>query len=339
MIKSGYCMGDGGSMAIIVKRANLKRIDREKKVVEFDKDARHGKITGSRFLSVLGRDKYNSEFKTACLIARVFYDDTKTKYTIAGEIIEPIMRSYVRENRDTILRGLLDLKDEDVISVEEPVNAKDCYYDHFRKEPVFGGMVDGYITVNGRRAAVLEIKTSGSRSDWFDENGSVIIPEGYRLQASLYAQLSRLERIVFAVAFLEEPDYQNPENFVPAESNTLFTAIDKKDITEEMEIAKGWYEKYIKGGVTPEWSESDEEIIDVLTSDRISEMPGDAQMLFRKYAKYCDSDEDLTDLEYTILDLMSSAASDGVDKVIYEQNGMRFTAILEGVPKLEVTRI
>lgn len=332
-------MGDGGSMAIIVKRANLKRIDREKKVVEFDKDARHGKITGSRFLSVLGRDKYNSEFKTACLIARVFYDDTKTKYTIAGEIIEPIMRSYVRENRDTILRRLLDLKDEDAIYVEEPVNAKDCYYDHFRKETVFGGMVDGYITVNGRRAAVLEIKTSGSRSDWFDENGSVIIPEGYRLQASLYAQLSRLEKIVFAVAFLEEPDYQNPENFVPAESNTLFTAIDKKDITEEMEIAKGWYEKYIKGGVTPEWSESDEEIIDVLTSDRISEMPGDAQMLFRKYAKYCDSDEDLTDLEYTIVDLMSSAASDGVDKVIYEQNGMRFTVILEGVPKLEVTRI
>ena len=332
-------MGDGGSMAIIVKRANLKRIDRERKVVEFDKEARHGKITGSRFLSVLGRDKYNSEFKTACLIARVFYDDTKTKFTIAGEIIEPIMRSYVREHRDTILRGLLNLKDEDAISVEEPVNAKDCYYDHFRKYPVFGGMVDGYITVNGRRYAVLEIKTTGSRSDWFDENGNVIIPEGYRLQASLYAQLSKLEKILFAVAFLEESDYQNPENFVPGEENTLFTAIEKKDITEEMEIAKEWYKKYIEGGVTPEWTDSDEEIVDVLTSDRIAEMPGDAQMLFKRYAKYYDSDEDLTDLEYTIADLLSSATSDGVDKVIYEQNGLRFTLILEGVPKLEVTRV
>ncbi len=338
-IKSGYCIGVGGSMAIIVKRENLKRIDREKKVVEFDKDARHGKITGSRFLSVLGRDKYNSEFKTACLIARVFYDDSKNKFTIAGEIIEPIMRSYIRENRDTILRGLLDLKDEDSISVEEPVNAKDCYYDHFRKVPVFGGMVDGYIVVNGRRAAVLEIKTTGSRSDWFDENGNVIIPEGYRLQASLYAQLSKLERIVFAAAFLEEADYLNPENFVPTKDNTLFTAIEKKDITEEMRIAEEWYNKYIKGGVTPEWSDMDEAIVDVLTSDRISEMPGDAQMLFRKYAKYYDSDEDLTDLEYTIMDLMSSAASDGADKVLYEQNGLRFTLILEGVPKLEVTRI
>ncbi len=325
-------------MGIVVKRANLKRIDRERKVVEFDKDARHGKITGSRFLSVLGRDPYNSEFKTACLIARVFYDDTKNKFTIAGEIIEPIMRSYVRENRDTILRNLLDLKD-DAISVEEPVNAKDCYYDHFRKEKIFGGMVDGYITVNGRRSAVLEIKTSGSRSDWFDENGNVIIPEGYRLQASLYAQLSRLERIVFAVAFLEEPDYQNPQDFVPCEENTLFMAIDKKDITEEMKIAEGWYRKYIEAGVTPEWSDSDEVIVDVLTSDRIAEMPGDAQLLFKKYSKYYDSDEDLTDLEYTIMDVMSSAASDGVDRVIYEQNGLRFTLFLEGVPKLEVTRI
>ena len=43
--------------------------------------------------------------------------------------------------------------------------------------------------------------------------------------------------------------------------------------------------------------------------------------------------------EYTIIDVMSSAASDGVGKVIYEQNGFRFTLLLDGVPKLEVTRI
>ena len=47
----------------------------------------------------------------------------------------------------------------------------------------------------------------------------------------------------------------------------------------------------------------------------------------------------LSDLEYTIMDLMSSAASDGVDKVVYEQSGLRFTLVLTGVPKLEVTRI
>ena len=326
-------------MGIVVKRENLKRIDHERKVVEFDKDARHGKITGSRFLAVLGKDPYTSDFKAACLIARVFYDDTKTKYTVAGEVIEPIMRSYVRENRDRILRDMLGTGADDAISVEEPVNAKDCWYDHFRKEKIFGGMVDGYIVVNGRRSAVLEIKTSSSRSDWYDDGGNVKIPEGYRLQASLYAQLSRLERIVFAVGFLEEADYENPQDFIPSEDNTLFVTVDKKDISEEMRVAEEWYRRYIDAGVTPEWSESDEMIIDILTSDRIQEMPGDAQMLFRKYAKYYDSDEDLSDLEYTIMDLMSSAASDGVDKVVYEQSGLRFTLVLTGVPKLEVTRI
>ena len=326
-------------MGIVVKRENLKRIDHERKVVEFDKDARHGKITGSRFLAVLGKDPYTSEFKAACLIARVFYDDTKTKYTVAGEVIEPIMRSYVRENRDRILRDMLCASAGDTISVEEPVNAKDCWYDHFRKEKIFGGMVDGYIIINGRRAAVLEIKTSGNRSDWYDDAGNVRIPEGYRLQASLYAQLSRLEKIVFAVGFLGDSDYDDPHDFVPGEGNTLFVAIGKKDITEEMETAESWYRRYIDAGVTPEWSESDEVIVDILTSDRIQEMPGDARTLFRKYSRYYDSDEDLSDLEYTIMDVMSSAASDGVDKVIYEQDGLRFTLYLEGVPRLDVTRI
>ena len=83
-------------MGVNVKRENLKGIDYDNKVVRFDPEARHGKITGSRFLAVLGEDKYMSEFMAACLIARVCYDDTKNKYTQAGDVIEPIMRSYVR---------------------------------------------------------------------------------------------------------------------------------------------------------------------------------------------------------------------------------------------------
>ena len=135
-------------MGIYVKRRNLKGIDRQNSVVKFDENARHGKITGSRFLSVLGKDEYTTEFKAACMLARVCFDDTKTKYTIAGEIIEPIMRSYARDNRDRILREMLGIGADDAISVEEPVAAKDCWYDHFRKEKIFGGMVDGYIVVH-----------------------------------------------------------------------------------------------------------------------------------------------------------------------------------------------
>ncbi|MBO4551985.1 MAG: YqaJ viral recombinase family protein [Candidatus Methanomethylophilaceae archaeon] len=334
MIKSAEVFVPSDIMGINVKRANLKRIDRDRRVVEFSTDIRPGKITGSRFLAVLGRDPYMSDFKAACLIARVIYDDTKTKQTEAGDAIEPIIRSYVRENRETILRDIMGVNGD--ITVEDPVDKKDCYYNHFRDE-VFGGLVDGFIGVDGKRYAILEIKTTGDRSNWFNEDGSTRIPEGYILQASLYAHLSKLERIVFAVGFLEEKDYEHPEGFIPNEDNTLFLCVDKKDIASEMAQARGWYDRYIRSGVTPEWKDGDAGIVDVLTSDRINEMPGDAMMLFKRYARYYDSDEDLTDMEYTIMDIMSSAAAEGVDKVIYSQNGFTFTLSLEGVPRLTVT--
>ncbi len=324
-------------MGIVVKRTNLKRIDCGRKIVEFDPQ-RHGKITGSRFLAVLGKDRYMSEFEAACLIGRIFYDDTENKYTRAGEILEPVIRRYVRDNCDMILRPLLGADDGTDITVEDPIDKNDCYYDHFRSSKVFGGMVDGFINLKGRRDAILEIKTAGDRSGWYDENGKLRPPEGYYLQASLYAQLAKLKRIVFAAAFLTESDYDNLDRFVPNESNTLIMVIEKKDIESEMKVAEEWFDRYINNGVTPEWTERDAEIIDVLTSDRIDEMPGDLRYMFRRYIRFMDSDEDLSDLEYSIIELMSSAAVDGVSKIVYVQDGVTFKVSLEGIPSLTVTR-
>ena len=324
-------------MGIKIRRDGFKRIDSSRKVVEFDPEGWHGKITGSRLLAVLGRDKYMSEFKAACLIARLCFDDTKSVFTEAGNIIEPVMRSYVRERSDTVLRGLLNL-DGQTITVEEPVDKKDCRFDHFKKDKVFGGMVDGYIGVDGRRYAILEIKTSSTRSDWFDENGGIRIPEGYDLQTSLYAELSNLEKIVFAVAFLEESDYEHPETFVPNDDNTLIVAIDKRDIKEDMEAARQWFRKYIESGVTPEWKDSDMELVDIITSDRLETMPGEVMMNFRKYINHMDSDEDLSDMEYYLAGVLEDAAIEGASSVVYKQNGVTFTLSLEGVPKLTVVR-
>lgn len=323
-------------MGLLAGREEVRCIDRDRKVVKFDSDAWHGKITGSRFLAVLGKDDYMSDFKAACLIARLCYDDTKSIQTEAGEKIEPILRSYIRENRDTILRDRLHL-DGGEIRVEEPVAKNDCGFDHFKRAKVFGGLVDGFIDHNGKRYAILEIKTTGDRSKWFDENGENIIPEGYELQASLYAELSKLDKIVFGVAFLEQADYDDPEAFVPTEDNTLFLAVDKKDISEEMRVAEEWYHKYIDAGITPEWGEKDAELVDFLTSLRITDMPGEAQMLFKKYIKYMDSEEDLSDLEYTLSDILMSKAVDGVRKVVHQQNGVTFTLSLDNM-RMTVTR-
>ena len=321
-------------MGIYVKRSNLKGIDHRNKVVKFDPDAKHGKITGSRFLAVLGKDDYMSEFKAACLIARVCFDDTKTKYTEAGDAVEPIMRGYVRENADTMLKDILGIDGK--LTVEEPISKEVCYYDHFRSDKLFGGMVDGYIDLDKERYAILEIKTSSDRSKWFDGNGNKIVPEGYYLQASLYAVLSNLERIVFAVAFLDEKDYVHPELFVPTKDNTLVFTVGKKDMTEEMAEAKEWYSKYIESGKTPEWSDKDESLVEILaTSDTIDDMPGEARRLFKKYVRMMDSD-DVSDLEFNLKEIMSARAADGVKTVVYKVDGVTFSLSMDNY-RLTVT--
>lgn len=322
-------------MGINVKRINLRRIDPEKKVLEFD-PMKHGKITGSRFLAVLGKDGFLSDFKAACMIARIFWDDTETKYTRAGEVIEPIIRAYVRENSAELLSEGFGTGG---ITVEEPVDKRDCYYDHFRSNKVFGGLVDGFIDIGGKRAAVLEIKTSGDRSQWTDDDGKVSkVPEGYLLQASLYAELAGLDRIVFAVGFLTESDYDHPESFVPDGNNVSVAIVEKKDIRDEMGYAEAWFRKYILNGTTPEWTEKDAELMEVISTDRLDLMPRQAQALFSRFDRMDKTDVDTTDVEDAIVDLMVSASIEGVKKVVYEQGGNVYTVSLEGVPKLTVDR-
>ena len=79
-------------------------------------------------------------------------------------------------------------------------------------------MVDGYVLVDGKRDAILEIKTSHDFDKWKDENGlPTNVPMGYMLQASLYAELAGLDRIVFAVGFLKDPeDYLRPNSWKPS---------------------------------------------------------------------------------------------------------------------------
>ncbi len=105
---------------------------------------------------------------------------------------------------------------QDEVQVEEPVAADKCGYDHFHDNELFGGLVDGYINVNGKHTAILEIKTASSRDRWLDDEGKVTVaPPDYLLQAGLYAELSGLDEIVFAVGFLEEDDYDRPAFWVP----------------------------------------------------------------------------------------------------------------------------
>jgi hypothetical protein len=306
-------------MSATVKNYLVRKIDRDNHVICFNPE-KHGKITGSRFLAVIGKDSFMSEFKAACLISRMYSEYEPTKYTEAGDIIEPIIRSYVRDNWQELLGEKLQLGNGDKITVEDPVEKRDCHYDHFGSEPVFGGLVDGYIRINGSRRAVLEIKTSSHRDAW--EDGK--IPEGYLLQASLYAELSGLDTIVFAVGFLEDEDYDSPKDWAPNHDNFLIVSVHKKDIADEMSYAEEWFRKYILRGMTPKWEDRDAEIVGCFLQRDLFFVDADLMSRIDEYIGMPESDE-RTDLADEIKNALAEKMTSDDYSIKYEQNGYLFT--------------
>ena len=302
-----------------VQDYKVREIDEENRVIRFD-PTRHGKITGSRFYAVLGQDQYTSEFAAACGIARIYSDYEETKYTKAGEAIEPIIRDYIDANGYGLLEDRLNLSSIDRVRVERPVSKDDCGYDHFKNDPVFGGMVDGYIKVNGRRRAILEIKTTSNRQKWVDSEGNVCrVPENYILQASLYAELSDLDEIVFAVGFLDEDDYDHPKDWKVREDNFYIVTMMKKDISEEMDYGRRWFQRYIVSGVTPQWTERDREIVDQFHIKKLDFVSGNLTELIRLYASTGDES-----LEPKIKESLESMVTGNMKGLEYHQNGMTF---------------
>ena len=153
----------------------------------------------------------------------------------------------------------------DSIEIEEPVQADKCGYDHFHNEKLFGGLVDGYIIKNGSRNAILEIKTAGSRELWEDDSGGYTnVPMQYMLQASLYAELSNLDKVVFLVGFLEEGDYTRPKQWVHDANNSHFIVKNKLDMQNHMNYCSEWCNEHLKQGFTPEWTEKDADVLKYL---------------------------------------------------------------------------
>ncbi len=240
-------------------RAGIVDIDEDERTVVFD-TYRLKKITGTRVAPILGMSDFASPFKVACELAGLYPGDKANKYIDAGNILEPVLREYLGTRCTALLSGPLQVPEGSRVAVEEPVPKEQCGYDHFHNEKVFGGMVDGYIMMDGRRNSILEIKTSSSRERWEDgQGGYTNVPTAYMLQASLYATLSNLDRIVFLVGFLEESDYDRPKQWVPSPENTFVVVKDRLDMTDYMRQCVDWYNEYMKGGYTPEWSDSEDD--------------------------------------------------------------------------------
>lgn len=94
------------------------------------------------------------------------------------------------------------------------------------------------------------------------------IPIEYTLQVSLYGYLLGVENVMIIVSFLEEKDYQHPEEFRPTEENTMiyhFNIYEKHpDFQDLLQQAKRWWEQYIPTGISPTYGEKDQELIQEL---------------------------------------------------------------------------
>ena len=221
------------------------------------------KMTGTRFASVLGLNKWSTPFEMWCAITKTYekpFEDTI--YTIAGKTIEPKQAEYMRRSY------MMDIvKPEDVYGKDY---FKKTFGDFFHENPVFGGMWDYLVKdENGNIDMVLEMKTSKRVEDWAED-----IPEYYALQAALYAWLLGVDQVVMVASFLEDKDYEHPENFVPSVKNTItreFKVSERYPNFEAM-ISEGikWWNDHVVTGISPAYDEKrDAEILAALRKNTV----------------------------------------------------------------------
>lgn len=231
------------------------------------------KITGHRFSSVLGLNKYQTPFGAWCEITglvRLPFEDNK--FTIAGKIIEPKQIDYVRE------------KFPNIKSCEEYYgnNFKEYQYSNFKDLGlIFDGVRDFVSTKNDGLtiAMVGECKTSSKPQDWENNN----VPIDYLCQGMLYSYLDKLDKILYVTSFLQPMDYNDPTKYVVSEENTKLTVKKLNDcylplptgeygtIELAIEYCEEWWEKHVDGGISPEFDEVlDKEYLDIIRKSKPS---------------------------------------------------------------------
>ena len=244
------------------------------------------KITGTRFGAVLNVNKWQTPFQAWCEITKVWvkpYEDTI--YTQAGKVIEEKQLSWF-ERLVPIVRP-------------EDVYGKDffdkTFGDFFPENHIFGGMWDSLVGTIDNQEGVIECKTTKRAEDWEED-----IPEYYALQAALYARLKHLDDVYMIVTFLDEKDYEHPEDFVCNSDNTTYMHFKVSerypDFDSYVEYCTVFWHENIMGGISPVYDEKkDKEYLAGLktgiieSTDEIDELIKEAEVLYAKIKSAEDS--------------------------------------------------
>lgn len=223
------------------------------------------KITGTRFATILGLNPWSTDFEMWCAITKTYekpFEDTI--YTIAGKTIEPKQAEYMENSYGMDIIRPSDVWGKNYFSK--------TYGDFFPRQKHLGGMWDYLLKgEDGNVEAVLEMKTTKRVEDWEDD-----VPEYYALQAALYAYLYGVDQVIMVASFLDDTDYDKPDQYVPNINNTItveFKVSERYPNFEDMVAqVEQWWVDHVDTGISPAYDESaDADILKALRTNTISD--------------------------------------------------------------------
>lgn len=247
------------------------RYNEERTRIIIEPPKRTKKITGHRFPSILGLNKYQTPFGAWAEItglATLPFEDNK--FTLAGKAIEPKQIEYAKG------------KFPNVKSIEEYYgnNFAEYRYSNFKDlGRIFDGARDFVSTKNDGITITMvgECKTSSKPQDWVDNN----VPIDYLCQGMLYAYLDKLDRILYVASFLQPMDYNNPELYEVTDENTKLTVKKLNEcflplptgeygtIELAIEYCEEWWKVHVESGISPEFDEvRDKEYLDIIRKSK-----------------------------------------------------------------------
>lgn len=206
------------------------------------------KMTGTRFATVLGENRFSTPFEAWCAITHTYEAPfEENQFTKAGKAIEPKQLAFVRPRfRGTVVTPS-DVWGSDYFS--------QTLGDFFSDTPIFGGMWDYYVKDGGRPVSVLEMKTTNvkNRKYWLEE-----IPENYALQAALYAYLLRVDQVYMIVTFLTDDDYSRLDSFSCRDTNTAVLPFKLSERyptfkRDYIDVAADWWKRHVDTGLSPQY--------------------------------------------------------------------------------------
>ena len=208
------------------------------------------KITGTRFASVLGYDKYRTPFEVWCAITHTYEEPfVENQFTQAGRVIEP--KQYIAVKKFFSKRGAEVVSPQDLYGPDAKESQK---YDFFAgKHRVFGGMWDYLLRKSGKIVGVFEMKSTSikNKTEWDKQ-----LPRSVTLQAAMYAWLLGVDDIYIVFSYIEPNEYSDPSAFVCSNSNTFVNHYRLSDLyplfsQNYISSAQKWWDEYVEKGISP----------------------------------------------------------------------------------------